>query len=61
MNLVEVWVTRIYSEKIQQINMNTMFELVVDTDCYGCKETRKTIMVSVSDYNMIRENGYYLA
>lgn len=61
MNLVEVYVTKIYSEKIHQKNMNTVFELVVDTDCYGQKENRKTIWVSVSDYNMIREKGYYLA
>lgn len=61
MNLVEVYVTKIYEEKTIQRDFGTFYELVVDTDCCGRKENRETIHVCESDYKMIKEKGYYLA
>jgi len=61
MDLVEVYVTKIYETKKIRTEFGTLYELVVDTDCYGQKMNFRTIHVSESDYKMINEKGYYLA
>lgn len=61
MNLVEVYVTKIYKETVIQKDFGTLYELVVDTDCFGQITFRDVIRASESDYKMIKEKGYYLA
>lgn len=61
MNLVEVYIIKIYSHQTHHFEWGIVHELVVDTDCYGRKESRRTIHVSEYDYKMIKEKGYYLA
>ena len=60
MNLVETHVTKIFAERLVEECNFPLYELIVDTDCWGRKEYKKRILVNESDYKSIKEKGYYL-
>lgn len=60
MNLVETYITKIYEERYVDGFTFPMYEMVVDTDCYGQKKHKKRILVNESEYHCIKEKGYYL-
>lgn len=60
MNLVETYVTKIYTERLVEECNFPLYELVADTNCYGRIERKKRFFVNESDYKSIKEKGYYL-
>lgn len=61
MNLVEHCVTNITHENRTNYNGVVMYELTCDIDCYGIKKKNENILLMEEDYNMVKEQGYYLA
>lgn len=61
MNLVELYVTNITHENRTNYNGVVMYELTCDIDCYGIKKKNENILLMEEDYNMVKEQGYYLA
>ena len=62
MNILEHYVTKIYSErKIEECKYGEWWRLVVDVDCYGAKECKTEIIVDAEQYNDIKTKGYYMA
>jgi len=59
-NLVETWVTNITDVKVIPTDYGTLFELIADTNCYGCKKNQWQFTVTESEYDSIKNNGYYL-
>lgn len=57
MNLLEIYVTNITS--VKEVFPN-VYEIVADFNCYGRKEIQVAKTISVYDYEMIKEKGYYL-
>ncbi len=62
MNLVETWITKIHSvKKLTDPDLKfDLWEVVADTDCYGCKEEKKVLHLFRSEIRMIHDKGYYL-
>ena len=60
MNLVETYVTKIWSERLVEECNFPLYELVAETDCWGRKEHKKHLFVNEADYKSIKEKGYYL-
>lgn len=60
MNVLETYVTNIQSvERVPNLDF-CLYEIVCDTDCWGRKEYGVKIQVNGSDYQMIKDKGYYL-
>lgn len=60
MNLVEVYVYNITKEEKVQCDGFSVWKLIADINCYGRKHEQVTLIMSKSDYESVKEKGYYL-
>ena len=56
MNLVEIWVTNI----TENIEIEGLYKITADFNCYGSEELQVTKWLTQSDYDSVMEKGYYL-
>lgn len=59
MKLVEIYITKIWSERLVKECNFPLYELIADTDRRGRKEYKKHFFVNELDYKSIKEKGYY--
>ena len=59
MNVLQIFV-KIHKAERKESGGYSHLELIADTDCGGCIERNKRIIVSDDDYKSILKYGYYL-
>lgn len=64
MNLLEKYVYNITSVKEIKYDGKyddiVLYELICDTDCYGDIRKQVTVLLTKSEYDMVKEKGYYM-
>lgn len=61
MNLIEVYVTNITSEKkVRATEGRELYRLVADTDGYGAEEKQVALYLNEEEYKSVKEKGYML-
>lgn len=59
MNILQIFVTKIHSAEHVCLGRFSHWELIVDTDCWGCIEKNKRIVIDDEQYQHIQRYGYY--
>ena len=61
MNLVEVYITKIHSyEEKETAEGDKYIEAIIDQDCYGNKKVKHQNIFTLSDWEQIQAEGFYL-